>query len=481
MAVMFYLGQKCSNWCKLTQFFFFRWVRRVTKSNSPSHDRFAESAACLLGLASADSSQILTSAVLVALKCSWRIIRLVVQMPLGEWPCSWGALQESTWTEPVYKLLGLISGFILTVTSQPLCTTSLVMCMYREENRLQDNRMKQNVWWDLTHLALASSVASCKLGLFNILRSLQLHPCSRYCSAVSWAESEPAKMAAAAPADFIPALWKPLGDVMAAASAVFTVNYETNRCEESRSVFQKCFFPQSVSSECDGSNRSPRHTYSVTQNTEWPVTSLGTGKLNYFNLIPVVQTSLKGVKFGSFSEIILRGKKASSKQTAEQLAASDSYLSKNTRVQCVIRNSRRERKIIFRLYSNKHMKQLLSYSGRSIYSDGPALHTHTHTHTHTRSHTRDSVSCSEVLLQSSSDSRLSADGCDLICLRLPAAQCSSAQHYCFVWKSWLLLLRWWSREQCLRVSAEINMFMFVLRLCWTSFRHKKPLLLLCSA
>lgn len=114
---------------------------------------------------------------------------------------------------------------------------------------------------------------------------------------------------------------------------------------ESRSVFQKCFFPQSISGECDWSNRNPCHMYSVTQaaNTEWPVSSLRTGKLNCFNLIPVVQTSLKGVKFGSFSQIILRGKKPLESKQQSNWPASDSYLSKNTRVQWVIKNSQCER------------------------------------------------------------------------------------------------------------------------------------------
>lgn len=34
----------------------------------------------------------------------------------------------------------------------------------------------------------------------------------------------------------------------------------------------------------------------------------------------------------------------------------------------------------------------------------------------------DVVSCSDVLLQSASDSRLTTDGCDLNCLLLPVAQ-----------------------------------------------------------
>ena len=108
----------------------------------------------------------------------------------------------------------------------------------------------------------------------------------------------------------------------------------------------------------------------------------------------------------------------------------------------------------------------VTVTGVFIVTARPCTHKHTYSQTHTHKHTRDTVSCSEVLLQSASDSRLSADGCDLICLRLPAAL-----HYCFVWKSWLLLLRWWSREQRLRVSAEINMFMFILPLCF--FQTKK--------
>lgn len=62
--------------------------------------------------------------------------------------------------------------------------------------------------------------------------------------------------------------------------------------------------------------------------------------------------------------------------------------------------------IYFRFTQKKYMKKLHSYSDKNIFS----YFTHTHT---------DAV---EVWLQPASDSRLSADGCDLICLLLPAAQ-----------------------------------------------------------
>lgn len=81
--------------------------------------------------------------------------------------------------------------------------------------------------------------------------------------------------------------------------------------------------------------------------------------------------------------------------------------------------------ISFRFFSKKKtMKKPLSYSDKSIYSYFPVLHTHTYTsnQTNTHTHTRDMISCSEVSLQSASDCRLTADGCDLICLLLPAAQ-----------------------------------------------------------
>ncbi len=68
------------------------------------------------------------------------------------------------------------------------------------------------------------------------------------------------------------------------------------------------------------------------------------------------------------------------------------------------------------------MKKPLSYSDKGIYSYFPVLHTHIHFQTNKYTHIRDVISCSEVSLQSASDSRLAADGCDLICLLLPAAQ-----------------------------------------------------------
>ena len=100
--------------------------------------------------------------------------------------------------------------------------------------------------------------------------------------------------------------------------------------------------------------QNPRHTSSITQaaNTQRPVLSLRTAKLNYLNLIPVVQTSLKGVKFGLSHRSSLEGNKLQTESEEQQSnsPASDSYLSKNTRVQCVIKISWCERWIFMNYF-----------------------------------------------------------------------------------------------------------------------------------
>lgn len=54
------------------------------------------------------------------------------------------------------------------------------------------------------------------------------------------------------------------------------------------------------------------------------------------------------------------------------------------------------------------MNRLQGYCDKSIYSS--------------ITHSDDTASCAEVLLQLATDSHLTADGCDLICRPLPAAQ-----------------------------------------------------------